>query len=37
MITGMLNRHPLPAMQWLEEPVPGDYGEFYKRIVADAE
>ena len=37
MVTGMLNRHPLPAMQWLEEDEPGDYAEFYRKIVADTE
>ncbi len=37
MLTGMLNRHPLPAMQWLEDAEPGDYGDFYRKIIADTE
>jgi 4-hydroxy 2-oxovalerate aldolase len=32
MLTGVLNTHPLPAMQWLEEEEPGDYAEFFRNI-----
>ncbi len=32
MLTGVLNRHPLPAMEWLEKSPPESYVEFYKEI-----
>ena len=35
MITGVLNRHPLPAMEWLEKEVPDSYVDFYREITED--
>jgi 4-hydroxy 2-oxovalerate aldolase len=32
MVTGSLNRHPLPAMELLEQEEPGDFVDFYKEI-----
>jgi 4-hydroxy 2-oxovalerate aldolase len=32
MLTGVLNRHPLPAMEWLEKDDSGEYSEFYREI-----
>lgn len=32
MLTGVLNRHPLPAMEWLEKEDMGDFAEFYREI-----
>ncbi len=32
MLTGIMNRHPLPAMEWLEHEEPGDYVDFYREL-----
>jgi 4-hydroxy 2-oxovalerate aldolase len=32
MLTGVLNRHPLPAMEWLEKEEPDSYIDFYREI-----
>ncbi len=32
MLTGVLNRHPLPAMEWLEDSDAGDYADFFREI-----
>ena len=35
LITGMLNEHPRSAMAFMDEPVRGDFADFYDQI-ADA-
>ena len=32
MLTGIMNRHPLPAMEWLEKKEPDDYTDFYREL-----
>jgi 4-hydroxy 2-oxovalerate aldolase len=32
MLTGVLNRHPLPAMEWLEKQDPDSFVDFYREI-----
>ncbi len=32
MLTGVLNRHPLPAMEWLEKEEPDSFVDFYREI-----
>jgi 4-hydroxy 2-oxovalerate aldolase len=32
MLTGVLNRHPLPAIEWLEKDPPDSYVDFFREI-----